>query len=177
MKRTGYWQQTMLSHPVLLVTLHRRKQGCQGSAEILMSQDENPAWFRLLHSSPQHYEYQEKLRCFCYSVTEFLMSVLPQKFAFLWLHIVMQTDYYYSLWITEKEKGTAWHHCNRSTWTNILRAQMILEVIASTRDHTFAWDQVTCHCHPLQQQGAILRFEYHRKQQRKKFPKARCCKP
>jgi hypothetical protein len=29
----------------------------------------------------------------------------------------------------------------------------------------------------LQQQGAILRFEYHRKQQRKKFPKARCCEP
>jgi hypothetical protein len=30
---------------------------------------------------------------------------------------------------------------------------------------------------PLQQHGAILRSEYHRKQQRKKFPKARCCKP
>jgi hypothetical protein len=29
----------------------------------------------------------------------------------------------------------------------------------------------------LQQKGAILRFEYHRKQQRKKFPKARCCEP
>jgi hypothetical protein len=29
----------------------------------------------------------------------------------------------------------------------------------------------------LQQHGAILRFEYHRKQQRKKFPKARCCEP
>jgi hypothetical protein len=30
---------------------------------------------------------------------------------------------------------------------------------------------------PLQQQGAILRSKYHRKQQRKKFPKARYCKP
>ncbi len=29
----------------------------------------------------------------------------------------------------------------------------------------------------LQQQGAILQSEYHRKQQRKKFPKARCCEP
>jgi hypothetical protein len=29
----------------------------------------------------------------------------------------------------------------------------------------------------LQQHGAILRFEYHRKQQRKKFPKACCCEP
>jgi hypothetical protein len=29
----------------------------------------------------------------------------------------------------------------------------------------------------LQQHGAILRSEYHRKQQRKKFPKARCCEP
>jgi hypothetical protein len=29
----------------------------------------------------------------------------------------------------------------------------------------------------LQQQGAILRSKYHRKQQRKKFPKARCCEP
>ncbi len=29
----------------------------------------------------------------------------------------------------------------------------------------------------LQQHGAILRSEYHRKQQRKKFPKTRCCKP
>jgi hypothetical protein len=29
----------------------------------------------------------------------------------------------------------------------------------------------------LQQQGAILRSKYHRKQQIKKFPKARCCEP
>jgi hypothetical protein len=35
----------------------------------------------------------------------------------------------------------------------------------------------SCDVHALQQQGAILRSEYHRKQQRKKFPKARCCEP
>jgi hypothetical protein len=29
----------------------------------------------------------------------------------------------------------------------------------------------------LQQQGAILRSTYHRKQQRKKFPKTRICEP
>jgi hypothetical protein len=29
----------------------------------------------------------------------------------------------------------------------------------------------------LQQQGAILRSKYHRKQQRKMFPKSRCCEP
>jgi hypothetical protein len=29
-------------------------------------------------------------------------------------------------------------------------------------------------CHSIQQQGAILRYKYHRKQQRKKFLKARC---
>jgi len=29
----------------------------------------------------------------------------------------------------------------------------------------------------LQQQGAILRSTYHRKQQRKKFPKTHICKP
>ncbi len=32
-------------------------------------------------------------------------------------------------------------------------------------------------CSSLQQHGAILRSKYHRKQQRKKFPKARCCEP
>jgi len=31
--------------------------------------------------------------------------------------------------------------------------------------------------HALQQQGAILRSKYHRKQQTKKFPKTRCCEP
>jgi hypothetical protein len=29
----------------------------------------------------------------------------------------------------------------------------------------------------LQQHGAILRSKYHRKQQRKMFPKSRCCEP
>ncbi len=33
------------------------------------------------------------------------------------------------------------------------------------------------HEQSLQQQGAILRSEYHRKQQRNFFPKARCCEP
>jgi hypothetical protein len=31
--------------------------------------------------------------------------------------------------------------------------------------------------HSLQQQGAILRSKYHRKQQRKMFSKSRCCEP
>jgi hypothetical protein len=32
-------------------------------------------------------------------------------------------------------------------------------------------------CSSLQQQGAILRSKYHRKQQRKMFSKSRCCEP
>jgi hypothetical protein len=41
----------------------------------------------------------------------------------------------------------------------------------------FLWQPQAHSSESLQQHGAILRFEYHRKQQRKKFPKARCCEP
>jgi hypothetical protein len=37
--------------------------------------------------------------------------------------------------------------------------------------------RLECYMQSLQQHGAILRSKYHRKQQRKMFPKSRCYEP
>ncbi len=39
------------------------------------------------------------------------------------------------------------------------------------------WPKLTLGAQSLQQKRGILRSKYHRKQQRKKFPKTRSCEP